>query len=618
MTQSPRGFFFLSLLLAALAAATLLPGLPGGFVFDDAYNIVQNPGIQLQSLQPSAVMDAAFSSQPGSATRVLPMLTFALDYYRAGGMDPSTFKATNIAIHALTAIVLAFFLRALLIAAGASRTRAHWMALAVALAWAAHPLQVSAVLYVVQRMQTLSTLFLLLALWSYLHARQAQMQGRPGRFGWLLAGLLWAAAFSCKEDAIALPAYTLALEVTVLRFGARDPALAAALRKGYLVATFLGAALYLLVVVPYFWSWGNYPVRDFSSIERLLSQGRVLCMYLGEILIPLPAHMPFYYDWLQPSRGLLSPWTTLPALALLVILLATAWTLRRRRPVFSLGIFLFFAGHFVTSNVIGLELAFEHRNHFPMIGILLAAADLLSLAASRARLGKVPAITVCSLGLAALMATTIVRARSWDSELALAKTSTTLAPGSARAWNSLCVSYFELGGGAKADNPNLDKAIAACDKAAEAGQDSIKSLTNIIAFKALRGPVPDADWDRYLARLRHVTMTPDNASSVWVILNRARDGMPVNGDKMLEAIGIINHRARFKPIEAAAMGYFILGHTQAPDQAYPYFAQAVLETRDPAFAASLIDDLRKEGHPGWAAQLSQELRIRPAADAHSR
>ena len=618
MTLSTRGFLLLTLLLAVLAGLVFMPGLPGGFVFDDAYNIVQNPGLQLRSLQPGAVMDAMFSAQPGSATRVLPMLTFALDYFRAGGMDPATFKSTNIGIHMLTAVVLAFFLRTLFAAASVPERRAHWMALALATTWAVHPLQVSSVLYVVQRMQTLSTLFLLLALWSYLRARMAQRQGQPGRAGWLMAGMLWAVAFSCKEDAIALPAYTLALELTILRFDAQDPALARALRRGYLVAGLLGLALYLLVVVPFFWSWDHYPTRDFSSLERLLSQGRVLCMYLGQILLPLPSHLPFYYDWLAPSRGLLSPWTTLASLLVLATLLAAAWVLRHRRPLFALGVLLFFAGHFVTSNVIGLELAFEHRNHFPMIGILLAVGDLLMLAASRLRFGKSSALITCVLALVALAGTTMVRARSWNSELALATTSTRLAPASARAWNSLCVVQFELGGGARADNPNLDKAIAACDKAAEVGQDSIKSLTNIIAFKALRGPVPEADWDRYLARLRKVTMTPDNASSVWVILNRARDGMPVNGEKMLEAIGIINQRARFKPIEAAAMGYFILGHTDTPDRAYPYFAQAVLETRDPAFAASLIDDLRKEGRSAWADQLSQQLRSPDASGGRPR
>ena len=37
----------------------------------------------------------------------------------------------------------------------------------------------------------------------------------------LLALLLWAVAFGCKEDAILLPAYALALELTVLHVAAK-------------------------------------------------------------------------------------------------------------------------------------------------------------------------------------------------------------------------------------------------------------------------------------------------------------------------------------------------------------------------------------------------------------
>ena len=35
-------------------------------------------------------------------------------------------------------------------------------------------------------------------------------------------------------------------------------------------------------------------------------------------------------------------------------------------------------------------------------------------------------------------------------------------------------------------------------------------------------------------------------------------------------------------------------------------AQAILETRDPEFAASLIEDLRKEGRPAWADRLQTQ------------
>lgn len=607
MTPSNRAFLLFSLVCAVLAGLLFLPGLPGSFVFDDNINIVGNTGLELHSLAPAALLDIVFSTQYGGITRVLPTLTFAIDYYRGGGtLDPATFKATNIAFQAVTAFVLAWFLRNLLTTAGTRPATARWAALAMAFVWAAHPLQVSSVLYVVQRMQTMATLFIVLALWSYLTARCAQLEGRSGRTGWMLTGLLWALALACKEDAVLLPAYTLALELTVLRFRAGDAALEGRIKRGYLYATVAGVALFLLVVVPHYWSWDAYYNRNFSSTERLLTQGRVLCLYLWEILVPLPSHMPFYYDWLAPSRGLLHPWTTLPALLLLGALLSTTWKARHSRPVFAFGIFLFFAGHAVTSNIAPLELAFEHRNHLPMIGILLAMWDLLAMALDRLRPQAKLLIAGGLVLVAGLCSATVLRAASWNSDLRMAQTSTRIAPFSTRAWNQLCVAYFNLGGGDKADNSYLNQAIAACDKGAEADRNSIKTLTNIIAMKAIQGTLTPADWNRYLARLRHVTMTPENASSIWVILNKARNGWAMDSHSLIEAIEIVSQRRKLKAVESAALGYFILGHTDQRDKAYPYFARAVRTTTDPTFTVGLIEDLRKEGLDTWAKDLERE------------
>ncbi len=605
MMQSSRAFLLYTLVLAMLAGLLFLPGLPGDFVFDDNINIVGNSGIELQSLAPSNILDIIFSTQFGGITRVLPTLTFAIDYYRGGGtLDPATFKTTNIAIQAVTAFVLAWFLRSLLLTVGMRPNAARWAALALAFVWAAHPLQVSSVLYVVQRMQTMATLFILLALWSYLTARRAQIEGRSGRTGWMLTGLMWALALACKEDAVLLPLYMLAMELTILRFQAGDAALASRIKRGYLYAIVAGTAIFLLVVVPYYWSWDAYYNRNFSSYERLLTQGRVLCLYLWEILIPLPSHMPFYYDWLVPSRSLLHPWTTLPALLLLSLLLIAAWKTRRHRPIFAFGIFLFFAGHAVTSNIAPLELAFEHRNHLPLVGIVLAAGDLLMISLDRFRLRTMLIATSGLVLLLGLSSATVLRAQAWNSDLRMAQTSTRIAPFSTRAWNQLCVAYFNLGGGDKADNRYLNQAIAACDKGAEADRNSIKTLTNIIAMKAIQGTLTSGDWDRYIERLRRVTMTPENASSIWVILNKARNGTSMDEDRLLEAIEIVSQRRAIKPVESAAMGYFILGHTQQPDKAYPYFARAVQNTKDPSFATGLIEELRKEGHPDWASKLT--------------
>jgi hypothetical protein len=611
MSLPHRWFFLICLLCAALAGMLLTLGIGGGFIFDDYANITANTAVHLKTLDAGALADVLFGQQPGGTTRILPTLSFALDYWRGGGLAPVVFKATNIVIHMLTVLALAYFLQTLLLAAGIARGRARLAAIALSLAWAIHPLQVSAVLYVVQRMQTLSTLFLVLALWAYLKARLAQMEGHPGRTGWMLTVLLWTLAIGCKEDAVQLPAYTLALELTVLRFQAADPNLARRLRLGYLAGALLGTAIFLFAVVPHYWHWDAYYGRDFSTAERLLTQGRVLCMYLGEILLPLPSHMPFYYDWILPSRGLLDPWTTLPAILLVIALLTLAWRLRTRRPLFALGVFLFFAGHFITSNVVNLELAFEHRNHFPLIGAMLAVGDLLALTAQRLRVRPEAGLAICILPLALLGGTTVVRAQVWNSPLSLALRSPEYAPHSARAWNALALYHYQMGGGSTLDNPYLDAAIATCTKGADNAPYSVTCLTNLVVFKTLRGTVTRADWQRLINRLQRVNMGPENRNTAWTLITNVRKGVELDDDGVLDVIDVLAKRRKFKSSEYAAIGYFILWNTHQPDRGYAYLARSV-QTAHPqdTLPEEMVDELRKQGKTEWADKLEALARSR--------
>src|SRR3546814_7170610 len=97
----------------------------------------------------------------------------------------------------------------------------------------------------------------------------------------------------------------------------------------------------------------------------------------------------------------------------------------------------------------------------------------------RLRFSLVPATGACIL-LVLLGTATLIRANTWGSRLDLARTSTELAPHSSRAWNSLCLTYDDLGGGRVPGNPNLDKAIDACSKGTVAAPYSLTSPTNLI------------------------------------------------------------------------------------------------------------------------------------------
>ncbi|MBD9469954.1 hypothetical protein [Pseudoxanthomonas sp. PXM01] len=603
------GRFLLPTLLVALLAGVLFtPGLPGAFVFDDLPNIVNDENLKLTELSTEALVNVVTSPQRSGTLRMLPTLSFAIDHWRAGSMDPATFKITNIIIHAVTALVLAWFFRSLLLMTGVSARRVVWIAPALALAWAIHPLQVSSVLYVVQRMQTMGTLFLVLALWAYLQARQAQVTGRPGRTGFLLAVLCWAIALGCKEDSVLLPAYALALELTVLRFAAADAQLARRLRIGYLLAVLAGLAAFVLVIVPSHWSPDTLAHRNFSTPERLLTQGRVLCMYLWQIVWPLPQQMPFYYDWLQPSRSLLQPWTTLPAIAVLLALLASAWRLRTTLPLFSLGVLLFFAAHSITSNVIALELAFEHRNHFALIGAVLAIGSLLAAAFRRIDIKPLVQAGACIFLLVALSTATLLRAHSWRSSLSLAEANAQHAPLSARAQIALCAEYFEVGGGVTPNNPRLDDAIASCEAGTTAAPESLNNPALLIVLKTLRGDITQADWDLFQQRLQAVHMTWDNRRAPNILIYHFRKGVALDKRELLKVLDTLIERAppSEEPFSMVSRGYFVLNDLGEPDLAMPYFIRAIeaAAPQDP-FPQQLAGELRDKGRPDLAEKVER-------------
>ncbi len=607
MSTVARWFLPVGLVVALLAGLLFTPGLPGMFVFDDIPNIVNNSSIRLTQLNAPALLEVVATQQVSGNMRGLPTLTFALDYWRAGGVaDPATFKATNIVIHAITAFALVWFFRGLLLIAGMPAVRVRWLAPALALAWAAHPLQVSSVLYAVQRLQTMGTLFLVLALLAYLLARQAQIQGRSGRTGLLAAVLLWAAAMGCKEDSVLLPAYTLALELTLLRFAAADARLAGMLRRGYLIAVLAAATAYVIWVIPHYWRWEAYPGRDFSTWERLLTQPRVLCLYLWQIAVPLPQHMPFYYDWVQPSRSLLHPWTTLPAIALIVAMLALAWRLRHARPLFALGVFLFFSAHLIASNVVGLELAFEHRNHFALIGAVLAVGSLLSYAGLRLRIRPAAQAALCAILLVALGGATLMRAYGWSSNLSLARAGTVAAPQSPRAWIELCDAYFKAGGGVVGNNPHLNDAIQACSSGADSIPDTLNSLALLLVLKTIRGDVAPQDWERFQQRLETVRMSWDNSRAPLIFTHYASLGVTLDKQRLLKALATLDRRVALRPSTLASIGGSIMNDLAEPDLAFPYFVKAVesIPPGDP-FPWQLGAELRSKGRPDLAEAIER-------------
>ncbi|MFN3920210.1 MAG: hypothetical protein ACK4JF_08015, partial [Methylohalobius sp.] len=318
----------------------------------------------------------------------------------------------------------------LLLRTGAS-SRA--MALVVTGLWLLHPLHVSGVVYVVQRMNELSALFILAGLLCYTEGRLRVLRGEPGlilSIGGLIAfGLL--AVFS-KENGALITAYALVIEAICFRFEA-PAAHTGRLLKGFFV---LAVALPCLAFLAYVvlnpeWLAHGYGKRDFTLVQRLLTEPRILFHYLLWIFVPWLGWMGLYHDDIPFSTDLLNPPTTPIAIAMLTALVILAWTQRRRSPSFSFAVAWFMVGHSMESTIIPLELVFEHRNYLPMYGLLLGAVATLDPVISRYRPTLIAGGSTLVLLLLATL--TAVRANQWGDNFRLAYVTAANHPNSPRS-----------------------------------------------------------------------------------------------------------------------------------------------------------------------------------------
>lgn len=416
---------FLAVLTAiVLSAAAYWPGLHGDFFFDDEPNILQVESLRLASLSAPALREALGSGLAGPSGRPVAQLSFAFNHYFSGGFDPFAFKAVNLALHALAGL-LVFFLGLRLLRAGAAA------AAVLAAVWLLHPLQLTTVLYAVQRMTGLSALFLFAAL--LLHVRGREGGGAAGAAQVAVAwGLLWPLSFLSKETGALFPLFALAWEL-ILRRQATGRLDRFARMLAVLAGLTFAAGLIYAALPAGQWLWAGYGFRPFTLAERLLTEGRVLWFYLGLMLLPRPDAFGLHHDDIAASTGLLDPWTTLPAWAGLAGLAWLAWRLRTKAPLASFGIAWFFIGHLLESTVLPLELAHEHRNYVPLFGILLAFVSALpqALAAPGPRKTLGVALTAVAIGYCAFV--TALRAQPFGDELRRSQVEVQHHPDSARA-----------------------------------------------------------------------------------------------------------------------------------------------------------------------------------------
>lgn len=494
-------------MLVLVTILIYLPGLNGDFEFDDGPNILDNTAIKIETLSRDSILSAALSGKSGSLGRSVSMLSFAGNYYFTQ-FEPFFFKLTNVLVHIFAGFGIYVFIRQLTLAidkcANMQRRlmHAHVVALTTAGIWLVHPLNVTSVLYVVQRMTSLAALFTFWALALYVFGRRKTLEAHHAAgFLLILAGLgpVTGLALMSKENGALAPYLMLCIELVVFRFVSPHKGI-----RFFLYALFLAMVLIPTgAVILNFdrlaaYVANGYTQREFSLTDRLLTQPQVLMFYLRLLLLPNAGVMGIYHDDFPVSNSLAESFNTLFSIGAIFALFVAGILAIRRAPALAVGILWFFVGHSMESTFLALEMVHEHRNYLPIVGPIFAMAYYFwhpefTALATRVKWFAMIAVVVV------LSAVTFVRSMQWSNVVDHAAIEVHNHPNSDRANYSMGRIYFMLYSNA----PSAEMARLAnhyFSRAAASGSNSIYPLVAMIQMAYKARVEPDPAWVEMAAK----------------------------------------------------------------------------------------------------------------------
>jgi tetratricopeptide (TPR) repeat protein len=452
--------------------------------------------------------------------RKVAYLTFLLNY-RIGSFDPAHFRFVNILIHVVNVFlvyILAYKTTRLHFEMSGENTeesssKAFSAAIIGSALFALHPININAVAYIIQRMASLSTLFVLAALIIYINARQTS--ARP------LAFFLYLASVACmilgifsKENAVmAIPLIMLYDYVFLSRFRMREFSIKLSVIVGIgalsvgLASYFLNLHVAVLDLVNMLMDF-HKPLSDrgwmaidvsWTPFQHILTEFRVVSRYIFLLFLPLPGFLVF--DWLgyPVSQGVFEPVTTILSIIFLLCITGFSFLKIKRYPFLCFGILWYFIAVSLESFfALGADLYFEHRNYLPVSGLMVGLAGHI-MTSFRPNMKEktvfMTALIVCCI----LGSLTFWRNTVWKDPITLWEDTVTKDPSNYRAYGNLGVSYRSQG--------LTDKSIQTYQEALRLKPDYAEGHYNIAIAYQMKGLYENAE-SHYMAAIRSA---PDHA-----------------------------------------------------------------------------------------------------------
>lgn len=485
-TLGPGKFkdLFLILVIALTVISVFYQTLFNDFVYDDWFAIQGNIGVR-KTLNPlyyfAHPIGFHWPSEGSDADTYRPMqyVVFAL-IYNFFGLDPLFFHLVSLVIHALNA-VLVFVLLGLIF-----QNKGSIIPFLGALIFGLHPVAIESVAWATQQGGVLAMFFSLLTLIILLsHDRDREDNQEKSFFYYFSLFLLSSLAVFFKEHAVVLPAFY----VTILFFqgagGFRDRL--TSLRKKWpeFIAISIPVALALAARQIYLPSFAQQSPWGGGRVNMFFTMLSAFKYYIKLLFWPNP--LSVNYDEYPVFVKFLNFEVWSSAFILLFIAIG-AYALYRSVPIFSLGVFFFFAALLPVSNVIFpmKQVLNERFLYFALPGFIIAVFGILlfiyeNLKGAYKKFSLAIFTLAISGSIVVLSMVTIHRLKDWEDDFSLwgHEFSTPLAAKSWRTHNNFAI-ILEMNNMHNEAEPYLYKTIE-LSYDPNLRKESIKGLANVLS-----------------------------------------------------------------------------------------------------------------------------------------
>lgn len=494
--------------LAVLAFAVYFNSLQNDFVFDDESVVLGDPSItDIKNLPKYFTGEEGFHKVIGRYYRPVVSASYAIDYM-VWGPKAAGFHFTNILIHLINTL-LVFKLLMLLFKNVQHKYKTYFLFFGAAL-FALHPIHTEAVSWVSGRTDSLFFTFFAAAFIYYLKFKEESTNKNL-----LMLSLYYFLSLLSKEMAITLPVVIILYEFIINQknkladFAQEKKAI---IYMAAVSVLFLFIRWLILKDVPVRESYYYFYGKSFATVFFTMLQA--IPVYFKLILVPYG--MLYHYSGNLPFIDSIARTEAIFAIAIIAILLFSAFYLRKRLPWLSFSIFFIFLTLAPVLNIVPtMNFIAERFIYLPSLALSFAAVALAIKYYSPKR--NIAIFSLCGIFVIGYVYLTYTRNMDW-------KTNDTLfwsaegKPGT--------ITYVNIGN-MYANKQEFDRAEIYFRKAIDLRKETILANNNLGKIFMIKGDNDSAYFYMYRAYTLD-TLSPEPMHSIGTLL--------ANNDKTDEAI----------------------------------------------------------------------------------